>query len=82
MKKKDLTLIVAVIFVSAIFSLIVTNIFISTPKNRQTQVEVVGPITADFPEADKKFFNESSINPTLVIQINENDNKNPFQKTQ
>jgi len=81
MKQKDLTLIIAVIITSAIFSLIISNIFISTPKNRQEKVEVTGKITTDFPEVDKKFFNENSIDPTLLIQIGSNDNQKPFKQS-
>lgn len=81
MKRKDLILIIVVVFVSAVFSLIMSNIFISTPKNRKEKVEVVGEIIPTFPTPDKQFFNEQSINPTLVIEIGNNDNQNPLQNT-
>jgi mannitol-specific phosphotransferase system IIBC component len=81
MKKKDYLLIIVVIFVSAILSFVISNVFISTPKNRAEKVEVVGQITPTFPSHDKQFFNETSINPTLIIQIGTTDNQNPLQKS-
>lgn len=80
MKQKDISLILVVVFVSAVFSLVISNIFISTPENRQEQVEVVGVISSDFPEVDKQFFNDQAINPTVIIKIGENQNpSNPAQ---
>lgn len=81
MKKNDFTLIAVVVIVSAVFSLIVARVFISSPNNRQEKVEVVGPITTDFPEPDKRFFNDRSVNPTLIIEITPNDNQNPFRQS-
>lgn len=80
MKKNDIVTIIMTIFVSTIFSFIVASTFISPPENRQQDVEVVGQITHDFPEPDKKFFNEKSVNPTLLIEITPNDNQNPFEQ--
>jgi hypothetical protein len=80
MKQKDFALILIVVVVSAAFSLVLSNIFISSPKNRQEKVEVVGEISSVFPEVDKQFFNELSKNPTVIIQIG--DNQNPQTPTQ
>lgn len=75
MKKQDISLIVVVVFVSAVFSLIISGLFISAPQNRAQQVEVVGRITTEFPEADKKIFNQDSINPTFLICIGSANNQ-------
>lgn len=80
MKQKDLVVIIVVVFVSAIFAYLMSNIFISPAKNRTTKVEVVGKITPEFPEPDKRFFNENSIDPTKLIQIQPNTTTNPFQQ--
>lgn len=79
MKKNDIALILVVGFVSAVFALILSNVFISSADNRQEEVEVVGEIVADFPEPDKEFFHEKSLNPTLVIEISPNDTEKPFK---
>ena len=47
MKQKDLALIGLVVVISAIVSFIISNTFISPPKNRQTKVEIVDAIVAE-----------------------------------
>ncbi len=81
MKKNDFSTLAVVIIVSALFSLFVSRAFISSPKDRKTQVEVVGPITTDFPTPNERFFNEKSLNPTLLIEITPNNNPSPFQQS-
>lgn len=78
MKQKDLPLIFVVVIFSAVVSLVLSNILISSPKNRKTKVEVVNPITSDFKEPDQRYFNAQSIDPTQVIQIGDNNNQQPF----
>lgn len=80
MKQKDIILIIVVVFVSGVFSLVLSNYLISSPKNRQEQVEVVEPITADFkiPAKDDKYFNVQAIDPTQIIKIGDNNNNEPF----
>lgn len=78
MKKKDIFSIVVVIFISGVISVIISSIFISSPKNRTTKVEVVEKITSDFPLPKDKYFNKDSRNPTQLINIGNNANTNPF----
>lgn len=78
MKQKDILLIVVVVFISALISFAMTKLLISTPKNRNQLVEVVQPISANFPDANKKYFNEQSIDPTQIIKIGDSSNPQPF----
>lgn len=78
MKQKDLALILVIVFISAIISLVVSKSIFAPPKNRQQAVEVVQPITTDFPTPDQKYFNSQSFDPTKVITIGDNSNPNPF----
>ena len=78
MKQKDFILIGFTVFVSAIISLILSNILISSPKNRQEKVEIVQKITDEFKPPDSKYFNAQAINPTQLIQIGDNQNPQPF----
>lgn len=80
MKQKDIMLIIVVVFISGIGSLMLSNKLISSPKNRQEQVEVVEPITADLTQPDRKYFNANSIDPTQIIRIGDNNNNQPFKK--
>ncbi len=78
MKQKDVALIIIAGFISMVFSIVLSNLLISSPKNRQAKVTVVEPITADFPAPDKKYFNENSIDPTTLIRVGDNTNPAPF----
>ncbi|MDB5185910.1 MAG: hypothetical protein JWL85_433 [Candidatus Saccharibacteria bacterium] len=78
MKQKDLMLIIVIGIVSAVFSILISNATIGSQKHRKQQVEVVEPITAQFSEPDKRYFNGQSVNPTQLIQIQNNTNSKPF----
>lgn len=78
MKQKDLALILVIVFISAVVSLLVSKTIFASPKNRQQKVDVVQPITADFPKPDSHYFNSTAIDPTQLITIGQNANSNPF----
>jgi hypothetical protein len=82
MKQKDIALIIVIVFVSAVFSLVLSNMLITSPKHRQQQVEVVSPITSAFDTPDAKYFNGQSVDPTQLIQIGGNSNPDPFSSKQ
>jgi hypothetical protein len=80
-KQKDIAMIIVIAFISGVISLVVSQ-FLFTPKsNRQQKVEVVPAITASFPSPDNHYFNNSSVDPTQLIQIGNNNNANPFNGT-
>jgi hypothetical protein len=79
-KQKDILTIVVIVIVSVVFSVVVSNFVIKTPKNRQQSVEVVEPIGQEFVRPNNKFFNDKSINPTQKIQIGDSTNKNPIKQ--
>jgi hypothetical protein len=81
MRQKDIALIVVIVLISAVVSLFVSKAIFASPKNRQQQVEVVQPITSDFPKPDKKYFNQQSFDPTQLITIGQNANTDPFSGT-
>lgn len=80
MKQKDLVLIIAVSFVSAVLALLLSNLLISSPKHRQQKAEIVDVITSEFKEPDKKYFNDRSVNPTKQIRIGDAQNPSPFNQ--
>lgn len=82
MKQKDLALIAVVVFISIVFSLVISKFVIATPENRQQEVEVVQPISGEFQSPDKRYFNNTAFDPTEQITIGENANPNPFNSTQ
>lgn len=81
MKQKDVALILVIVVISAVVSYVLSNMIFATPKNRQQEVEVINPITSNFPAPDSRFFNNNSNDPTQLIQIQQNNNTNPFNST-
>jgi hypothetical protein len=82
MKQKDIALIIVIVFISAVVSLFISKAIFTTPASRQQQVDVVQPITADFPKPDSHYFNSNSFDPTQLITIVPNNNTNPFNSSQ
>lgn len=78
MKQKDIALILVIGFFSLVLSLILSNVLFNTAKDKKLESAVVEPITTEFVDPDKKYFNETAINPTQKITINENNNDKPF----
>ncbi|MDB5163968.1 MAG: hypothetical protein JWS12_586 [Candidatus Saccharibacteria bacterium] len=78
MKQKDLALILIIVFISATISLLISKVFITSPKNRTTKVQVVEKITTDFPQPDSRFFNINAVDPTVLITIGNSSAPTPF----
>ena len=78
MKQKDIALIAVIVVISGIFSFIISNYVFVTPKDRQSQVEVVPVISSQFTKPDKQFYNSESFDPTRIIVIGGNSNQDPF----
>lgn len=81
MKQKDIIIIIIVVFMSGILSFFVSNALFASPDDLQTEVEVVEPITTDFPELDSRYFNNRSVDPTEVIVIGDDQNTAPFNQS-
>lgn len=78
MKQKDVALIIVVAFISGIISVLISGKVFSKPANLKAEVDVVDPISANFPPIDQRYFNKNSINPTQLIQIGNQNNQQPF----
>lgn len=78
MKQKDIALILVVSFISGIFSLFISNMLLGGSSKRNLTSDVVTAINTDFKQPNKKYFNESSVDPTQIIRIGDNTNAQPF----
>lgn len=78
MKQHDIAMIIVIAFFSGLFAWFISNAIIGSPGDRQTTVEVVEPIVAEFTQPDPRFFNEDSVNPTQIIEIRDSSNNRPF----
>lgn len=79
MKRKDISVLLVVAFVSAFLSVILSGLFFSTPEDRAQKVETAEVIETVFEVPDQKYFNSNSVNPTQNIQIGTDPNSNPFE---
>ena len=78
MKQNDIVLIIVIVFIAGVVSFFVSNALFSSTETRKADVEVVEPITQTFTEPDKRYFNDQALNPTQLIQIGNQDNRQPF----
>jgi len=78
MKQKDILIIVAVVIVSSILAAVASKM-IFKPTSRQQKAEVVEAFSPQFPDADPRFFNKYSVDPTQTIQIGDGSNAVPFK---
>jgi hypothetical protein len=83
MRRSDILIITGVAVVSAIFSLILTSILFSGPKNRSEKVPVSQAITATFPDvkndpAYNTFFNTNALDPAQPVSVGNAQNNQPF----
>lgn len=83
---KNLAIIVAVVFLSAVVSLVVSKALFGASK-KNLQYEVVQKVTPDFiPQKDTDeykanfapIFNDQAIDPTQLIKIGDGSNPQPF----
>lgn len=79
MKQKDIALIAVIAIISVALSLTLSKLIFASPKNREQQVEVVQPITADFPQPDTHYFNKDAFDPAKLITIGQDTNPDPFR---
>jgi hypothetical protein len=78
MKQKDILTLVVVAIVAAVLSFVLSSMFFSSPKNRSQKVETIDPISSDFTNPSKKYFNANSIDPAKLVEIKPSDIQNPF----
>ena len=78
MKKNDIALIVLIVSISLVISYFIVKGILGNPKNDQTTAEAVEPITPNLVQPSNQIFNRDAINPTVVIQIGNPSNQQPF----
>lgn len=86
MKRKDITLLVAVGVFTAIVAFIFSTLVFKVPTNRATKVPVAGSISTSFPDIKhdpnyNTIFNTNAIDPAVPLQVGSNNNQ-PFNGSQ
>jgi len=79
-KQSDIAVIILVASLSLVASYFIGNAVINTESNRSTEVEVVTPISSEFPQPSTDIFNDDAINPTEIIRIGEDPSERPFNQ--
>lgn len=78
MKKNDIALIILIASISMVVTYFIAKAIIGTPSSKQVSAEVVELIKPDLMQPSSKIFNRDAINPTVVIQIGNPSNQQPF----
>lgn len=76
-KRQDFITLLIVIFVSGIFSIVASSFLFKVSSSSQ-EVEVVPAFSSQFPTTKTNIFKGKSIDPTVNIQINGNNNSAIF----
>jgi hypothetical protein len=82
MKQKDLMLLIAVAFFTAIIAFIFSSLVFKTPAHRSTTVPVAGSISTSFPDIKNDptyntIFNTNALDPAVPLQAG-GSNSQPF----
>lgn len=78
MKKNDIALLILIASISLVVSFLLVKALFGEPQSAQTKVEKVEEISATLEEPSSRVFNNDAINPTVVIQIGDPSNQQPF----
>jgi hypothetical protein len=78
MKKNDIAIIILIVSISSVATYFIARAFMGDSSAKQVSAEVVEPITSSLVAPSDKIFNKDAINPTVVIQIGNPSNQQPF----
>jgi hypothetical protein len=78
MKKSDIALLALIVSLTLVISFLVVKGIFGEAKNESLKVEKATPISASLVEPSSNIFNHDAINPTVVIQIGNPSNQQPF----
>lgn len=78
MKKNDIAVLILIASISLVVSFLLVKTLFGEPASMQTKAESVEAISATLQEPPVKVFNKDAINPTVIIQIGDPSNQQPF----
>ncbi len=80
-KSKDLSVILVSVGIASLLALFLSGAIFKTD-NVKTSVEIVEPISSEFPALPETVFNQNSLNPTREITIGEGNQPTPFEQVE
>lgn len=78
MKRSDIAVLALIVSLTLVISFLVVKGLFGEAQNESVRVEKVEPISATIVEPSPSIFNRDAINPTVVIQIGNPANQQPF----
>lgn len=78
MKKNDIALLILIVSLTLVISFLIVKAVFGEPTQQGTQVERIEAISSKIEPPSKEVFNKDAINPTVVIQIGNPGNQQPF----
>lgn len=78
MKRSDYALLALIVSLTLVISFLVVKAIFGEAQNNSTSVEKAAPVSASITQPDPHVFNHDAINPTVVIQIGNPANQQPF----
>lgn len=78
MKRNDIALIILIASITLVVSFLLVKTVFGEPQNAAVKVEKVDPISSNITQPSTSIFNKDAINPTVVIQIGNAANQQPF----
>ncbi len=79
MKKQDLLTMIVVGIVSLMFSVLLSGRLLNGGSDKKQETEKITPISSEFPQLSSNYYNDTSVNPTKLIQIGQGENTKPFE---
>ena len=78
MKKSDIAVLALIVSLTLVISFLLVKAIFGEAQNGTTAVEKVEPISSTLVPPSATIFNRDAINPTVVIQIGNPANQQPF----
>jgi len=78
MKKSDIAILALIVTLTLVITFLIVKAVFGEAKNGTTKVEKADAISSAVVQPPAKAFNHDAINPTVVIQIGNQANQQPF----
>lgn len=78
MKRSDIALLILIVSLTLVVSFLLVKALFGEAQNTSTKVEAAEPISSTLEQPSPRIFNKDAINPTVVIQIGNPANQQPF----
>ena len=82
MKQKDIALIIVVATFSLVIAAVSSNFIFGRASLKEQKAERTEAISAEFSPPSNVYFNDQSVDPTVIIRTGEGENQTPFKQAE